>query len=185
MVDMPRFLLLAALAACTASEAAPPATRVELAAVTLGEDCAPPPSTPATPARPAPGAFAPSSRTCEQTSIQLSIASPAGAAATALRVTRVELLDAKGARLQMLTVRTPQRFLDGEYQAWDGKLAAGETVSAMYALSAPNWSKLTGGRWNAHDKVFQVRVTYALGGRSRTVVKQAVSAARIDPAVPT
>ena len=55
----------------------------------------------------------------------------------------------------------------------------------MYDLTAPDWNKLTNGRWNAHSKTFQVRVVVEIGGNNKTVTKQAITAARLPPPVPT
>lgn len=180
-----------------------PDIRVELAAVTLADDCAPPaPSPPpAKPARPAkaakpasppvlqsqqPGVVAePASRHCEQTSMQLGITAPAGTKPTTIQIKKVELLDAKGKLLEVLAARNPTRFVDQAYAPWDEHVGAGEKVSAMYALTAPNWDKLTGGRWNAHEKAFQLRVTFSIGSARKTIDKQSITPVRLPPPVPT
>jgi hypothetical protein len=205
---MLRALLLLAVVGCgqSAAEAPKPDVTVELAAVTLGDDCVPvPPPATKTPAKPAKPPASPAQpraipspadcggpncgpvgQQCEQTSMQLAITTPAGFAATTVTIKRVELLDPKGKVLEVLSARVPQKWTpDGTYAAWDEKLGAGATVRAMYALTAPNWDKLTNGRWNAHTKTFQLRVTVAIGTASKTVEKQAITAARIPPAVPT
>jgi hypothetical protein len=188
---------LLALASCNESAAdnfakPPPAAAlaVELAAVTLADDCPPVPATPAKPSDEAvpakPGRAAPGSRGhCNQTSMQLVIKAPSGAEAM-VKVKKVELLDDKGKLLEVLTPRAPRTWAaNGQYVAWDERLTAGKTVQAMYDLTMPDWNKLTGGRWNAHTRAFQVRVTVAIGGANKTVEKQSITPVRLPPAVPT
>jgi hypothetical protein len=195
---------LAALAACAASEAAPGTdVSVSLASVTLADDC--PSRTPPAPAQPpaaaparrapsTPGVAAPSDcgspscdvpRHCEQTSMQLSVRAPAGAKPTTIRIKKVELLDPKGKLLQVLAVREAARWTDRGYVAWDQTIRAAETVAASYALEAPSWDKLTNGRYNAHSKTFQLRVTVTVGTANRTVEKQSITPAMLPPPVPT
>jgi hypothetical protein len=203
-----RWLLLAALAGCTAVEAQPSKDyfSVDLSAVTLGDDCTPPP--PPAPANPKPPAK-PSSRTpstpsvaappadcatpncgsyhrCEQTTMQLSIKAPAGIQPTKIKIKKIELLDSKGKVLEVLTSKSPTKW-DGSssYITWNESIAAGESVKAMYNLTAPNWNKLTNGRWNAHSKTFQLRVTVTIGTANKTVEKQSITATQLPPPVPT
>src|SRR5262245_11430640 len=131
MMTMSKLLLLCAIAGCatsTADSAKDPT--VELSAVTLSDDCTPPPppstkvpaqppATPAVPAKVAPGGGAPAAarcagpgcgRRCEQTSMQLSIKVPAGAKPTTLKIVKVELLDDKGKLLETLASYTPRMW---------------------------------------------------------------------------
>jgi hypothetical protein len=211
--DVFRVLAVIALAGCSSTSQAkvPGEITVELSSVTLGDDCAPvtPPASkpapaqpakiaktsPATPASPsvvAPGDAAarcagPScGRHCDQTSMQLAIQTQPGTKPTTLKVKRVELLDDKGKLLEVLTAREPTQWAkDGKYVAWDQTLGGNQHVQASYALTAPSWNKLTNGRWNAHSKTFQLRVTVTVGTGDRTVEKQSITAARLPPAVPT
>lgn len=186
--------------------AAPVAVDVALAGVTLADDCPDPdpapaaaadapassvaPAAPITAAKRAPGAAQePASArrmapVCEQTTMQLKLVSR-GAAATPVRVVRVEWMDASGASLGELTARAPTQWQDGGYAAWDQTLAPGATLVAGYKLSAPAWAKLEGGRWGAQGKTFQLRVTVATGAAERTVELQATMPAHIDPPVAT
>ncbi len=107
------------------------------------------------------------------------------ASATTIKVTKVELLDDKGKLLQVLTSRAPKQWSDPKYVTWDEKVAGGQKVQAMYDLSMPNWDKLTNGRWSAHEKSFQLRVTVAVGGANKTVEKQSITPVRLPPPVPT
>lgn len=195
-----RALVIAMLATgCAASEAAPPQVRVELASVTLADDC-PPPTAPT----PAPGGFAvPPPRTalarcagpqcaqrhqraCEQTAMQLVIEVPRGAAAARFRVVRVELLDERGAVVDQLTARAASRWKQtGSYAPWDERLRGGERVAASYALSAPSWTRLTNGRRLAHGHRFQLRVTVAIGAGEQTVEMQSITPARVAPQIVT
>ncbi len=204
---MKGLLWMLALAGCTESVAdnfakpPPPPTSavtVELAAVTLGDDCAPPAtnpkpaitkppasverSTPAAPMKVAPGAAYRGH--CDQTTMQLVIKTPSSFKAGTVKIKKVELLDNEGKVLQTLAARNPRSWVT-VYQPWDEKLAAGSTVKSMYDLAAPDWNKLTNGRWNAHSKTFQVRVLVEVGGANKSVTKSAIIAARLPPPVPT
>ncbi len=197
---------LIALAGCTASSAdnfakPPPASAltVEIGAVTLADDCAPPPAPPATkvapsnivPASPGdaatPAKAAPGYRGhCDQTTMQLKISTPASFKAGTVKIKRVELLDSEGKLLQPLTARNPRAWKNTtSYLPWDEKVGPSAGINSMYDLSSPDWNKLTNGRWNAHSKSFQVRVVVEIGNASKTVTKQAITAARLPPPVPT
>ena len=88
-----------------------------------------------------------------------------------IQVKRVELLDAAGTVVGTLTPRTPSRWVDGTYQPWDQHLEAGQNVTASYALSAPRWDQLPGGR--DPSAVYRARVTISIDGEDRTFDKQA------------
>lgn len=152
---------------------------VELTAVTLGEDCGVPAPAPKRKAEAAPqqgplrdaaaGASKPhgfaaesvARRACEQTSMQLSVFSPAGLAATDLKVKKVELYDETGKLAGVLTPRTPTLWsASGAYVAWDEKIAPASTLQVSYELSAPDWSKVKE-RWN---KSFTVKAVVTVGG---------------------
>jgi len=173
-----------------------PSFSVEIASVTLADQCGqgsaikPPivkPATPAVqqaPAKPAktaaggaPGAAA--RRACEQTSMQLALKAPA---ADKVTVKKVELLDDN--LINELAARDPAKWSGGAYAAWDEQLAAGDDIVVAYALGAPDWNKI-GGRYAANAKTFQLRVTLAIGTAEQVIVKQAISAAHMEPAVPT
>jgi hypothetical protein len=181
-------LLALSLAGCwttsqpTVTQPAAPDVMVELAAVTLGDDCGGSPAVMA-PMDICEGCtYTPH---CDQTSMQLSLKATAGTGSTAIQVKKVELLDHRGAFLADLTSRTPTRWNGDAYQPWNQSIEAGRTLSASYMLTAPDWNKLTKGRWNAHTKTFQLRVTLAVGSKDRTVDKQSITPALLEPAVPT
>jgi hypothetical protein len=73
----------------------------------------------------------------------------------------------------------------GAYQKWNEKLAGKDPVRATYNLTSPDWNKLTGGRMNAPSHVFQLRVIVTVGGAERTIEKQAITPARVEPMVVT
>ncbi len=197
-------LSLVVLAGCwTTSQPSQPATRdldvmVELAAVTLGDDCgdtesiAPPVAQldkPSAAAAPMPADIcvgcAPIRHSCDQTSMQLALRADPGSGSTAVKIKKVELLDSHGMLLGVLEARTPMRW-DGEsYVGWTERVAAGQKLNASYLLSSPNWDALTAGRWSAHTKTFQLRVTLAIGPSDRTVDKQSITPAMLEPPVPT
>lgn len=205
----------------------PPQITVELAGVTLSEDCsagqptkplAPPPVKPskaaadqAAPSSP-PAAAAGSGMqdpasarmaagscaqgmpcgglpqpACEQTAMQLLVGVPAGAIATTLKIKTVELLDDKGAVAGTLTAREPSKW-DGQgtYVAWDEAITpSGGSVAVSYKLTAPEWTKLTGGIWNAASKKFALRVTVSISDKDRTIEKQSLVPVMPEPPVAT
>jgi hypothetical protein len=198
-------LLLAALAGCQTVDANPSKdVSVELSSVTLGDDCGNPPPPPPATKKPAPPREAPASQTpqapcpvgatncgraprhCDQTSMQLSIKAPAGTKPTTIKIKKVELLDTKGKVLEVLTARSPAKWdANNAYVAWNEQVGASETLQAMYELNSPDWNKLTSGRWSAHSKTFQLRVTVTVGTANKTIEKQSITPARLNPPVPT
>jgi hypothetical protein len=124
-------LFLAALASCATSEAKTSTSDVDvqLASVTLADDCGTPPpaqqfSKPPPTAdtaqrserRPAqgscahPGPCGSPRRACEPTSMQLSLTAKAGARPTTIKIKRVELLDSKGKVLEVLSSSLPTQW---------------------------------------------------------------------------
>ncbi|MEO8700753.1 MAG: hypothetical protein ABI867_11955 [Kofleriaceae bacterium] len=189
---MTRIICLLAFAACSVSEAkVPNEVTVELASVTLAENCTAttPPPPPSTFAKPPPAVAArgssPARRRCEQTSMQLAITAQPGVKPTTIKIKRVELLDKEGKVLETLTASSPMKWTDkGVYAAWDQGISADAAVKASYALTAPNWNKY-GGRMTAHTKTFQLRVTVTIGSSDRTVEKTSITPVRIEPMVVT
>lgn len=183
-----------------ASSCAKPDVSVELAAVTLADDCgdAAQPARPTTlaqgEARESAGAAmmcaegadcGMPARSCDATSMQLSIRG-SKTKATTIRVKKVELLDADGRFLEELTARKPSRWADdGKYIAWDETVAANQTVAASYLLRAPNWTKVAKNRWEAHTKKFQLRVTVIVGDSEQTIEKQSITPVMMQPEVVT
>lgn len=181
--------------------------RVELASVTLADQCGnanmPPPvvvktadaMTPKTPAADAPAAPRAACQpnqdcsggrrpqACEQTSMQLSFTST-HPQPSKIEVKKVELLDDSGKLLGELTAQPAMRWGTDKYEAWDQMVPANQTVSASYPLSALPYDKM-GGRYQAHDKQFQLRVTVSVGGKDQTVEKKAIAPTMLEPAVPT
>ena len=113
--------------------------------------------------------------------MQLSVKAPA---AEQVSVKKVELLDANGTLINELLATAPQKWDGAAYAAWDQQVAAGDDIVVAYALGAPDWNKI-GGRYAANGKTFQLRVTLVVGTTERVVLKQAIAAAHIEPAVPT
>jgi len=166
---------------------------VEIASVTLADDC----DTPiATTAGSRLDSTADSSMTqagarvgggCEQTTMQLSLRSaPAGAQPTQIRIKKVELLGPDHQPLGTLTSRAPTLWTDaGQYQDWNQTIDPGQTLAASYKLSAPDWSAVPGGRWSPATQTYLIRVTLEVGTQERTVEKQAIIRAMMDPDVVT
>lgn len=187
-----RSLLLLVLASCWTSttpaqppkgEAAP--IEVAIASIRLGDDCPGVAS-----AELAQGSVAGdcagdcgSMRTCEQTQLQVSLRSTAGMKAT-VAIKKVEMLDSAGVVIGTLTVREAQRWAsDGSYAKWDQQIAPGEVMAASYALTAPDWNLVPGGR--DPSRKIKVRVVFALGDGEKTFEKEAMVAAFSDPNVVT
>ncbi|MBA2542187.1 MAG: hypothetical protein H0V17_21280 [Deltaproteobacteria bacterium] len=198
-------LFVLALAGCwsssqsTVTEPAALDVAVELAAVTLGDDCGanpllPPPvaakrRNPNVMAAPAAAPLDADAsyyrRHCDQTSMQLSLRATGGTGSTTVKIKKVELLDSHGNFLADLSARAPTRWDGASYTAWNQTVDAGQTLAASYSLSSPNWEQLTGGRWQAHTRSFQLRVTLTVGSKNHTVDKQSITPAMLEPAVPT
>jgi hypothetical protein len=166
---------------------APPkqATRIELTAVTLADDCGGTPpwrapmktakseeaSQPEEPREMKAKSKADSAHSsdsqrgararmrCEQTSMQLAII--AGDASN-IQVKSVELFDDKGTSLGTLTASKPTRWSDtsSTYEAWDETFAAGTTSSVSYVLTQPKWDAI-GDRWN---KTYTLKTVVSVGG---------------------
>lgn len=175
-----------------------PDVMVELAAVTLGDDCgdsgssAPPVAVADKPSARAPmppgdlcEGCAPYRGHCDQTSMQLALRTGAGTGATFVKIKKVELLDRNGKLLAVLEARLPTKWDGQRYVGWDQRITGDQKLAASYALSAPNWDALTNGRWSAHTRTFQLRVTLAVGTEDRTVDKQSITPAMLEPPVPT
>ncbi|MBX3162232.1 MAG: hypothetical protein KF773_40080 [Deltaproteobacteria bacterium] len=123
---------------------------------------------------------------CVPTSMQLAVRAPSDAVPATLRIKKVELLDPKGAVVDTLEARGPSRWNDdGAYVAWDERIAPGQKVAASYLLSTPDWNQLAGGKWNAHTKVFQLRVTVVVGDAVRTIERRSIVPIAIEPEVET
>ncbi len=155
----------------------PGAIVIDLASVSLAEDCGGGPAhlsveTSSQKRRPGPSVAQSSQagdQACEQTTMQLKIT--AGAAG-AIKIKRVELLDPSGKAVGELTPRAPSKWADDGYHAWDEHVEAGQDLTTSYALSAPDWSKLPGGR--DPSVAYRVRVTIAVGDDERTLDKPAM-----------
>lgn len=190
---MKRVLLFAAVAGCWSSSQPKPEPKgtgdveVTVSSVSLGDDC-PDPGAP-TPDEPVHGSCAEGSEcnfgrhpSCEQTSLQLSF--HANGAATKIQIKKIELLDTSGKQLGTLQPRKPTKWSDsGAYVEWDQVVAAGATMKASYSLSAPDWDKLPGGRFDA-TTTYKVRVVVTVGDKEQSFEKEAtVSATQEAPVV--
>ena len=205
-------LIVSAVFGCARAETAEepkvapvPSVDVVLAGVTLADDCngpntrpAPPPAGPS-PQQVAAEADAPSqsmaagacatpggcsmpARTCDQTSMQIAV--KANGQKTTIKVKRVELLDASGKVVQTLTASAPTKWDGQAYVAWDESVP-GTDLSTSYKLTAPDWEKLTKGRWNAANHRFQLRVIVTVGDKERAIEKQSITPALPEPEVVT
>lgn len=185
---------------------------VALAGVTLADDCpdgvktkpvAPPaaassgtevtsaPATSVTP--PSAGACAKGAncgiafhrQACEQTSMQLSLRTSGLPAGARVQVKRVELLDTSGKLVGNLATRAPARWDGSGYVAWDETVNGTAELATSYKLAAPDWQTIANGKWNAHTLQFQLRVTVTVGTVERTIEKQAITPAMLEPPVAT
>lgn len=141
------------------------ALTVQLAAVTLGDDC----GATAEPSKSKMKREAKADRACEQSSMQLALVAGNGEAPMDFRVKKVELYDDAGQLIGELTARSPTVWSEaGTYQAWDQRVAPAKKLSVSYALSAPNWSSVKG-RWN---KTYVLKAIVAVGAGVQTVKKE-------------
>jgi hypothetical protein len=106
-------------------------------------------------------------RSCEQSSMQLSVKSDATGGAATLAVKKVELFDDQGKLLGELTPRDPGVWApDGSsYNAWDQRVAPGTELSVSYALSQPPWGTVTE-RWN---RTYVLKAVVTVGGTDQAV----------------
>lgn len=173
---------------------------VEIAGVTLGDDCGsgwtpPPPvvAAPATRAAPSKAPTTPSAVAtsgdryrCQQTSVQLALHATNTSGATPVKIKKVELLDADGKVLGELAASSPMRWSDkGTYAAWDQNIAPNEHAAISYMLASPAWNAMEGGQYAQASKMFQLRVTVAIGPKDRVIEKKAIQPTIMPPAVPT
>ncbi len=105
---------------------------------------------------------------CEQTSMQLSVTSPAGAAPVQLTVKKVELYDENGKLLGELASRSPTVWDASAYKPWDQKVATGAQLSVSYLLAPPDWGAI-GGR---HSKMYTLKAIVAVGGADQTLSRE-------------
>jgi hypothetical protein len=152
------------------------AITVEMTAATLADDCGGGPNTPPqappvkTAAKREKSDEAPSKskakRRCEQSSIQLAIAAPAGAEPAEVAVKSVELFLESGTSIDKLEARAPSVWSDADgYMPWDQSIEPGQDLSVSYALTEPDWTKVQD-RWN---QTYTVKAVLSIGGSEETV----------------
>jgi hypothetical protein len=163
---------------------------VDLASVTLANDCGTAPTTAPTriatgaPAVDPAGHAAGSStmaadsveRPCRQSSVQLVVSNRTGTSAR-LRVTSVTVLD-RGASIGELRPGKPSRWAGDRYEVWDETVAADASLNVAYALSRPAvFAGMT----------YTVRVVISTVGGDTTVETQAAveGPASLPPGVST
>jgi hypothetical protein len=190
-----------------------PSVGVEIAGVTLADDCGEGPNTRPLPpptaakatadsserkdssAKMAPSQDMPSAGACAEGAncgglpprqcdqTSMQIAIKGNGQKTTIKVKRVELLDSSGKVVGTLTARKPMKWSGSAYVAWDETVTG--DVSASYLLSAPDWNTLTKGRWNAANHRFQLRVTVTVGDKDRQIDKQSIVPVLPEPEVVT
>jgi hypothetical protein len=152
----------------------PAEIRVEIASVTLGQECDPHAGAKAEAAIKADAdvsaeAAADKSaskrkRACEQSTLQLSVWGAQVGKPVELRLGAVELLDEQGRTLGRLVAREPTRFDGGVYHAWDRQIAPRSTQTVSYKLGEAPVPI-------AHGTGYRVQVHVTVGGRDRKVTK--------------
>lgn len=161
------------------------AIAIDIASVSLAEDCGAgaQPADPVRPRTPSPSSAQPDDgdapsegeAACEQTTLQLSIRAKS---AGKIAIKRVELLAADGKRVGTLRSRSPSKWVSGDYQPWNERVEPGQTT-ASYALSQPDWDKLSKGR--DPSVAYRVRVVIEVDGAERVFDKQATVEAPAYP----
>jgi hypothetical protein len=146
----------------------PTEVRVEIASVTLGQECDPQAGAKAEAHRKAdadaPAESAKRKRACEQSTLQLSVWGAQVGKPVELRLGTVELLDEQGRALGRLVAREPTRYDGSVYRAWDQQVAPGSSQTVSYKLGAAPVPI-------ARDTGYRVQVHVTVGGRERTVTK--------------
>ncbi len=108
---------------------------------------------------------------CQQSNMQLALTASAGNGSVRIQVVEVRLLDAiTGAQLDVLTSRSPQRWSNNAYAAWDETISAGTMLQVSYALSAADWTRIGGGNsWNTYSRRYRLEVVLRVDGVERTL----------------
>ena len=118
--------------------------------------------------------------------MQLLIRATNTSGTTAVRIKKVELLDADGKALGELAASSPMRWsYRGAYDPWDQNIAPNEQLAISYILASPAWNAMEGGQYGQANKMFQLRVTVAIGAKDRVIEKKAIQPTIMPPAVPT
>ena len=131
------------------------ATEFTISSVALGEDCGPAKSKRAVKSEASlgksncAGANCDRIGPCQPSSMQLALTTRGLGPAIKIEIVKVELLDADGALLSELVAQDATKWVDASssYQAWDGFVPEPGELKVSYALSAPDWAKVPGGRY--------------------------------------
>lgn len=111
------------------------------------------------------------SRLCEQSSIQLSVTAPKGAAPAKMVVKSVELLLASGASVGMLQTRAPSVWSEETgYEPWDENVEPGQDLSVTYALTRPDWSQVK----DRSNQTYTVKAVVSIAGSDQNVEQNVV-----------
>ncbi|MGH1342999.1 MAG: hypothetical protein ACRBN8_15660 [Nannocystales bacterium] len=157
---------------------------VLMTAATLADDCGGVPNTkPAAPVAKrkskstlkgdqAPGAKRKrAKRRCKQSSIQLAVTAPEGAAPTQITVKSVELRLASGESVGMLETQSPSVWSDADgYAPWDEKIEPGQDLSVSYGVTSPEWNKVKDRR----SQTYTVKAVVSIAGSDQTLEQNVV-----------
>jgi hypothetical protein len=171
---IPLSLLVAAGCGGHGLELEPEGPRVtaSISAVTLGEDCA----SAGAPKEPGLADCADESCPflCQQSNLQLSLAA-SGDGVARIEVASVRILDENtGAMLDEVESREPQRWSPPRYTAWDERLAAPQSLTVSYKLSAPNWRRIESSA-RLRARTYRIEVVLIIDGVARTLILDGVS----------
>lgn len=158
-------LVAASLFACTQSHVEPSLeVDASIASVTLADDCA------AAEPRFDGDCATDGCNFCQQTGIQLSIASLAGDTTVPFEVVAIRLHQMDGTFIQELDPRGARLF-DGEsYVAWDESIAPDSTLSVTYDTSSPDWAAIGGGDpYTTYGMSFRIVMVVRVDGVERTI----------------
>ncbi len=106
---------------------------------------------------------------CQQSTIQLSLrnlgSSPAKAQVSALR-----LLSKDGAELASLQSRSPTKWQDGGYLAWNGEVPGDAELKASYKISSPDWNAVqTAIGGSSYGPMYVLEADIVVGTDSQTI----------------
>lgn len=149
-----------------------------LSAVSLAEDCPVAKSPSAGDSAGACATDTPCTSLCQQSNLQIDLASDAGGtAAVAIEITRVRMFASGGdSALGELSFRDPEHWIGSSgYAAWNATLKPASSEKASWKLSAPDWGTLDSARLSGPQAVYRIEVSIKIDGEERTLMLDGVT----------